>query len=315
MINSFDNTLFNIKERISKLSFFVTINIATEVALIVDHSIKTKEHPENVISRLKIINQRLDLLEKYEREDYFINYNNCEKDNNKEIDWEKPRQSFDFMWPKTTFETKTFKKSCEGAMQRFSQILNIVNNSNINLNSFLDIGCGPGRYLYAAKQILGEIELTGLDTGQNILKQNWQKDELKKINFFLDDVMCKKIDKKYSFVMCNGVAHHTGIKLNKIIKRHSELVSENGIYFIFVYGYGGFELKTWKFLQDTIGNYDKKEVFNFWSAFINPLRVQGLMDHTYGLFYETKRKDIELLLNTNFKSYERVSGIYGLDVT
>ena len=72
---------------------------------------------------------------------------------------------------------------------------------------------------------MGEIELIFLDIGQNILKQNEQKDELKMINVVLDDVICRKIDKKYFFVMCNSVVHHNGIKPNKIIKLHSELVS------------------------------------------------------------------------------------------
>tara|TARA_Y100000739_G_C20548526_1_gene437071 strand:- start:89 stop:1156 length:1068 start_codon:yes stop_codon:yes gene_type:complete len=309
----FSDLLEEIKQRLNISSFWTTITIATEIALIVDHSIKTKEHPEKVIHRLNFINERLDLLEKYEKEDYFLNIE--KNDYHKNNFWDIAREGFNFMWPKTTFKNDDFQDSCKMATERLNQIFDIADINPLNLNYLLDVGCGPARYLYASKKFNSNINLTGVDTGESILSINRKRKELTGINFIHDDVLCKTIDNKYSMLICNGVAHHTGVPLKKIIHRHSELIDKNGYYFIFVYGYAGYELKTWKFLQETVGKYNKTEVYSFWSSMINPLRVQGLMDHTYGVFYETKREEIELELENNFSSIKRIPGIYGLDVT
>ena len=315
LINNFDDLLNLIKIRLNKSSFWTTLNFATEIALIIDHSIKTFEHPNNVIRRLNIINERLDLIEQFENENYFVNNHIKGSKINKDNYWDIAKKGFNFMWPKTTDEAIDFSESCKMALERFEQILKISTKDYSEIKSFLDIGCGPGRYLYAAENLIKKVKLTGIDTGKSILDKNRERAELCRVEFILDDVCCEKLDGKYSMVMCNGVAHHTGVPLNKVIKRHSELVEDGGLYFIFVYGSGGFELKSWRFLQETVGLYPKEAVFNFWSSMINPLRVQGLMDHTYGVFYETTREEIESELKNNFSNLKRVEGIYGLDVT
>ena len=315
LISTFDLLLETIKKRLNESSFWTTLNLATEIALIVDHSIKTSENPNHVIRRLNTINERLDLIEDFENENYFLNDQILKKDSYENNYWDIARKGFNFMWPKTTSGGTDFADSCKMAFERFEQILKISEKKLSDIDSFLDVGCGPGRYLYAAEKLIGKIELTGVDTGQSIIEKNRTREELTNIEFIHEDVLCKSLKQKYSMVMCNGVAHHTGVPLEKVIKRHSELISDKGLYFIFVYGYGGFELKSWKFLQETVGKYPKEEVFNFCSSMINPLRVQGLMDHTFGVFYETTREELELELKKNFSSIKRIPGIYGLDVT
>ena len=44
LINTFDHLLETIKNRLNESSFWTTLNLATEIALIVDHSIKTSEN-------------------------------------------------------------------------------------------------------------------------------------------------------------------------------------------------------------------------------------------------------------------------------
>ncbi len=314
LIKNFDQLLETIKLRLENCSFWTTLNISTEIALIVDHSIKTSEHPNNVLRRLSIINERLDLIEAFENENYFLT-SQIDKKFEEDNYWDIAKKGFNFMWPKTTSLSTDFSQSCKMAFERFEQILKISEKNILDIKSFLDVGCGPGRYLYAASNLIGDIKLTGLDTGNSIIEKNSSRKELSNVEFILDDVLCKTLNKKYSMVMCNGVAHHTGVPLNKVVKRHSDLLEDNGIYFVFVYGFSGFELKSWRFLQETVGKYPKEDVFNFWSSVINPLRVQGLMDHTYGVFYETKREEIETELKNNFSNFKRVPGIYGLDVT
>ena len=101
------------------------------------------------------------------------------------------------MWPKTTSDTKTFNKSCDMAMQRLKQIIEMQDKKKLCIKSFLDIGCGPARYLYSANKLFKEIQLTGVDTGQTILNKNKTREELKLIDFIEDNVLCEKIDKKY----------------------------------------------------------------------------------------------------------------------
>ena len=48
---------------------------------------------------------------------------------------------------------------------------------------------------------------------------------------------------------------------------------------------------------------------------ISPLRLQGLLDHSYGEYKSTKRIDFEKMLKNNFSVIEKIEGINGADVT
>ena len=48
---------------------------------------------------------------------------------------------------------------------------------------------------------------------------------------------------------------------------------------------------------------------------INPLGIQGFLDHSYGELQPITRRDFEKYLRTKFKTIKRVHGIPGADVT
>ena len=84
--------------------------------------------------------------------------------------------------------------------------------------------------------------------------------------------------------------------------------------FLFVYGDGG-RTSYLGIYAENIEYIPIHTFYQYCSAFITPKRLQGLMDHAYGSFYYTDREDLERLLSKYFQSYERVKGVYGMDVT
>ena len=48
---------------------------------------------------------------------------------------------------------------------------------------------------------------------------------------------------------------------------------------------------------------------------ISPLRIQGILDHSYGEYIETSRIKFEKILIKYFRKIEKIDGIYGADVT
>ena len=296
-------------------SLFVNCFFALNVALIVDHSLKSNDTKDDITKRLRSCRSLLDIYLDFDGQDYFFSENLLSADSNTEK-WDIAKEGFNYFWPRTTtgldFETSSLM-----AEERLDQFLALIDEEIDLPNSMLDIGCGPGRYLYAAKKRTDCLNsrLTGVDSGKSIIKSNKERQLLNGISFKEMDVRVTGITEQFDFVMCNGVAHHTGVPLSELIPQHAKLVSPRGCYFIFVYGDDGLELRSWEFLQRTIGRFSKEHVQVFLSKFISPLRVQGILDHTYGVFYRTTRVQIEELLQNEFRLIKRVPGVAGLDVT
>ena len=58
-----------------------------------------------------------------------------------------------------------------------------------------------------------------------------------------------------------------------------------------------------------------KDVFNKLNNSISPLRLQGLLDHSYGEYKTITRKSFEKILKKSFSTIKKVDGIAGADVT
>lgn len=312
--------LNQIEEILVDSPFYICSKYALEVALIIDHSIKNKVSSCEIDLLLNSTISSLLLFKNFECDDYFNgNIKQCEDwdchlESNPDY-YKSAKYGFNYFWPKTTTKQDIYLMS---SMMAKNRLLSMFSEHNINLDkiqSVLDIGCGPGRYLYALDQLMDKTKLFGCDVGTDIINVNRNNLLLSDISFFEDDVLVKTKSEKYDFVLCNGVAHHTGVSLEKIVKRHADLINKGGFYFIFVYGSGGLELYSWKFLQRTLGRFTKESVYSHFSNHINPLRLQGILDHTYGSFYETTREEMETYLDANFSSYKRLSGVAGLDIT
>ena len=85
--------------------------------------------------------------------------------------------------------------------------------------------------------------------------------------------------------------------------------------FVFIKSTGGLELKLWKFYRSIFKNIPINITEEFLREKINPLRLQGFLDHCYGVYKEISRKKFEKILKNNFSTIRRINGISGLDVT
>lgn len=236
---------------------------------------------------------------------------------NKKDIWKITRHAFDFMWPKNT-DQKKFLASSYLAKVRMKQIISkISKNRNFFKDKIvLDSGCGPGRYIdymitYKPKKIIG------IDSGKNIILNNKKKfKKFKNVEFLhskFDTINLKS--SSVDFVISAGVLHHTKTPMNKLIKEHARIIKKDGYFFVFIAGSGGQELDLWKFCRRIMIDVKIDYAFKTLNNKISPLRLQGYLDHSYGEYKSTNRKEFEKMLKANFRIIKKIDGISGADVT
>lgn len=64
-----------------------------------------------------------------------------------------------------------------------------------------------------------------------------------------------------------------------------------------------------------VNDEDIKKIYNFLDNKISPLRLQGILDHSFGEYQQTDRKAFETILKKNFRVIKRIKGIKGADCT
>jgi SAM-dependent methyltransferase len=185
----------------------------------------------------------------------------------------------------------------------------------ISERGFLDIGCGPGRYIRGIRKFVTDCPCVGIDASQDIIDYNQLNNCDKHVSYLRDDLLATTVSSKYGLVMCNGVAHHTTYKPEAFIPVHADLVADDGFYFLFMYGDDGIELKTWDILQAIVREVPVELAYNTLQPLLNPLRLQGQLDHMYGAFYRSRPEYIRALLQNHFSSVHAVEGVPGLDIT
>jgi len=229
--------------------------------------------------------------------------------------WRLTKKSFDFMWVKNTNKKSNFNLSKKIVEPRVKQILSMMPKNFIRNKNILDSGCGPGRYIDIIKSFNPKI-IYGVDQGEKIINQN--KARFKNKNIFFKKNDFTKLPFKnnfFDFIISAGVLHHSKTSLDKLMKEHQLKLKKNGYMFVFIKSTGGLELKLWKFYRVIFNNIPIELTARYLENKINPLRLQGFLDHCYGEYKEVSRKKFELILKKYFKKISRVSGIPGLDVT
>ena len=78
-----------------------------------------------------------------------------------------------------------------------------------------------------------------------------------------------------------------------MIKDHSRIIKKGGYFFVFIVGSGGLELDLWRFCRKVMNSVDIKNVFDELNTAISPLRLQGILDHSYGEYKTISRKSFE----------------------
>lgn len=240
---------------------------------------------------------------------------NRKKINSGEDIWINTRKSFNFMWPKTT-KSKYFNLSLKMVAPRVKQIATALPKNYLKDSVVLDSGCGPARYIkeflkYNPKKVIG------IDSGKKIIIEN-QKRFKKQKNTHFSFGRFEMLDfqnETFDFVNSAGVIHHAKADIAKTIKEHARVLKKGGYFFVFIVGKGGLQLKIWEFVRRLLNNENINDVYSFLNNKISPLRIQGILDHSFGEYQETERSYFEKVLKKNFRLIKRIKGVEGADCT
>ena len=221
------------------------------------------------------------------------------------------------MWPRNTDKKKYYSSKVMVDL-RVNQFIKMISNDKnfFKDKKILDAGCGPGRYMESLNRF-NPKEIIGIDSGGDIISANKKRfKKYKNMKFFKSrfDKLSFKND-SIDLLVSAGVLHHTKTSLSSMIKDHARVIKKEGFFFCFIVGSGGQELNLWKFCRRVMNTISIKEVFNKLNISISPLRLQGILDHSYGEYKTISRKSFEKILKKSFSIIKKVEGISGADVT
>lgn len=280
-----------------------------------DYLAKTRADPKELKNSVIYWIQIITIFRDFAEKGWIKNYSN--KKNKKKDIWKITKKAFNFMWPKNTNKEK-FLASKILAELRMKQIINMISSKKnfFHKKIILDSGCGPGRYIDVMLKHK-PYKIIGIDSGKSIIKENRKKfSKFKNVKFIHSNIDKLKIkSKSVDFIISAGVLHHTKTSMEKLIKEHSRVLKDNGYFFVFIAGKGGMELDLWKLCRKIMSTVDMNLPFNMMNNKISPMRLQGLLDHSYGEYKSTAKVKFEKMLKKNFKKISKINGINGADVT
>lgn len=278
-----------------------------------DFLCKTMESPFELESDVQYWSRFLETLRVLGSLQWFDIYK--EKLNTKDP-WIRTAQGFDLGWTTTTAGAQ-FEVSRQIAKERLDQIIGMLGGSEyIRGKYILDSGCGPGRYVDLLRS-LEPKRIIALEQGPRLIKvilERFKGDPIVEIV----QGTCEKLDfpdETFDFVLSNGVLHHTPSDIKTMIIDHARVLRKGGAMFIMLVGYGGLELKMWEFLRNFLHDVPLDVMLETLKGCVSPLRLQGVVDHMYGEYQQTRREDFEDWSSSIFSRIERIPGIAGLDVT
>ncbi|EMH80495.1 C-methyltransferase family protein [alpha proteobacterium HIMB114] len=106
--------------------------------------------------------------------------------------------------------------------------LNKKFNKNGSTKSILDIGSNDGTFLEQFK--IFKWSLLGVESSKNIC-QIANKKKIKTLNFFFNEKIAKKIDRKFDFINASGVFFHLE-ELYSFTKGVKNLLNEKGVFIV-----------------------------------------------------------------------------------
>tara|TARA_B100001057_G_scaffold385785_1_gene392593 strand:- start:73 stop:1152 length:1080 start_codon:yes stop_codon:yes gene_type:complete len=309
------NSLINLSKKCNgKIYDDLKIYMILTIKWHFDYLAKTRRNPNELNSSIRFWFNILSIFKNLEKLGW-INIPNKKK--TKLEVWKNTRKAFNFMWPRNTDKKKYYSSKVMVDL-RVNQFIKMISNDKnfFKDKKILDAGCGPGRYMESLNRF-NPKEIIGIDSGGDIISANKKRfKKYKNMKFFKSrfDKLSFKND-SIDLLVSAGVLHHTKTSLSSMIKDHARVIKKEGFFFCFIVGSGGQELNLWKFCRRVMNTISIKEVFNKLNISISPLRLQGILDHSYGEYKTISRKSFEKILKKSFSIIKKVEGISGADVT
>ena len=88
---------------------------------------------------------------------------------------------------------------------RYDKMLQVINHNYSDKSKFslLDVGCGYGGLLEYASYQHNNLNYTGIDVAENMIE--WAITNSPKGNFIYGDIMEYEFERKFDYVVCNGI--------------------------------------------------------------------------------------------------------------
>lgn len=86
---------------------------------------------------------------------------------------------------------------------RYDKMLNVVESPPLKRSSLLDVGCGYGGLLSYIKKWGMELDYTGIDVAENMIK--WATEKAGAGRFVCGDVLSYDFGRTYDYVVCSGI--------------------------------------------------------------------------------------------------------------
>lgn len=324
--NLFNDTVTNYQESFSYISkiknkknsqlWSLRCKTAIDIQFLFDYLGKTSQPIKKFNNALSYIIDNLKMsLELAEEGWYKSVFYDAEQANRTDDRWVSTKKVFNMIWPVTT-TGNLLNLSSYMAKKRLEQIIEIAPWFVKNGDKVCDVGCGPARYLVELKNLNYDCDMYGIDSGDKIIDKNKERFSNERFNFFVGDVADTK--QKTSFfdvVLSIGVLHHSPTKLEESIKEHFRILKPGGRFFIFIVGDECAEMSMWAALRDLMEPVPQDYAKNYFEQSLDPIKVQGMMDHCYGEYFLTSKDRLISILENYSSKILKIPGVEGLDVT
>ena len=192
------------------------IHAAIDLGWTFDHALKSLQSPQLLLRTIKNWIDKILIYKEMNQGSIFLASTSGISELSK---WERAKEGFNYFWPKNT-SNENFDESLIIAKERLKQISIQFPEfkSHCQGSKVLDVGCGPGRYMYELCNEYSIDSAVGVDSGEQIIEANKERfASLPQLSFMVGtcgDLSSFEPD-SFDIVLSNGVIHHSGVPLTR----------------------------------------------------------------------------------------------------